>query len=114
MRKEELSSLRGNGSGERKEWDRIYDYDYYNDLGNPDKGPEHKRPVLGGSALHPYPRRGRTGRSPSNAGMYFFQNLFETNIDHVLEHDLFCVLHTIYNFCISNGFANMIIVRSFN
>ncbi|KAK9944561.1 hypothetical protein M0R45_010122 [Rubus argutus] len=66
LRKEELSSLRGNGSGERKEWDRIYDYDYYNDLGDPDKGPEHKRPVLGGSALHPYPRRGRTGRSPSN------------------------------------------------
>lgn len=81
LRKEELSSLRGNGSGERKEWDRIYDYDYYNDLGDPDKGPEHKRPVLGGSALHPYPRRGRTGRSPCNAGMkYFFQNLFDTNI----------------------------------
>ncbi|KAM7521900.1 hypothetical protein LguiA_011802 [Lonicera macranthoides] len=66
LRKEELSSLRGNGTGERKEWDRIYDYDFYSDLGNPDKGPEHARPVLGGSDLYPYPRRGRTGRPPSN------------------------------------------------
>lgn len=70
LRKEELVSLRGDGSGERKEWDRIYDYDYYNDIGNPDKGPEHERPVLGGSELYPYPRRGRTGRPPCNAGMH--------------------------------------------
>ncbi|KAL2532344.1 Linoleate 9S-lipoxygenase 1 [Abeliophyllum distichum] len=34
LRKEELIRLRGDGTGERKEWDRIYDYDYYNDLGN--------------------------------------------------------------------------------
>ncbi|XP_048422434.1 linoleate 9S-lipoxygenase 2 isoform X2 [Pyrus x bretschneideri] len=67
LRKEELISLRGDGTGERKEWERIYDYDYYNDLGDPDKGEEHNRPVLGGSELHPYPRRGRTGRHPSNA-----------------------------------------------
>ncbi|KAK9993059.1 hypothetical protein SO802_022762 [Lithocarpus litseifolius] len=67
LRQEELKSLRGNKTGERKEWDRIYDYDNYNDLGNPDKGREHVRPVLGGSRLHPYPRRGRTGRPPSKA-----------------------------------------------
>ncbi|KAM1483448.1 hypothetical protein ACFX15_034701 [Malus domestica] len=67
LRKEELISLRGDGTGERKEWERIYDYDYYNDLGDPDKGEEHNRPVLGGSELHPYPRRGRTGRHPSKA-----------------------------------------------
>ncbi|EEF35110.1 lipoxygenase, putative [Ricinus communis] len=66
LRKSELISLRGDGTGERNEWDRIYDYDYYNDLGRPDKGPKHTRPILGGSEKHPYPRRGRTGHSPSS------------------------------------------------
>lgn len=68
LRKSEIRSLKGNGTGERKEWDRIYDYAYYNDLGNPDKGQEHARPILGGTE-HPYPRRGRTGRPPSRTGI---------------------------------------------
>ncbi|CAN1158072.1 Linoleate 13S-lipoxygenase 2-1, chloroplastic [Linum perenne] len=60
-RKEELNLLRGNGQGQRKKGERIYDYDVYNDLGNPDKNSDLARPVLGGKA-NPYPRRCRTGR----------------------------------------------------
>ncbi|XP_061998342.1 linoleate 13S-lipoxygenase 2-1, chloroplastic-like isoform X3 [Rosa rugosa] len=61
LREEELQLLRGNGEGERKASERIYDYDTYNDLGDPDSKDELARPVLGGKD-HPYPRRCRTGR----------------------------------------------------
>ncbi|MFS7899550.1 putative linoleate 13S-lipoxygenase [Helianthus anomalus] len=67
LREKDLESLRGNGEGERKSFERIYDYDVYNDLGDPDESLDLARPVLGGET-HPYPRRGRTGRKMSSKG----------------------------------------------
>jgi linoleate 9S-lipoxygenase len=67
-RQEELKTLRGDGTGERKEWERIYDYDVYNDLGEPDSKPQLARQILGGSSDFPYPRRGRTGRRKTKTG----------------------------------------------
>ncbi|XP_010932453.2 putative lipoxygenase 5 [Elaeis guineensis] len=69
LRGRELKELRGDGTGERKLTDRIYDYATYNDLGNPDKGIEYARPLLGGEKI-PYPRRCRTGRPPTNTDMH--------------------------------------------
>ncbi|OMO64436.1 Lipoxygenase [Corchorus capsularis] len=67
-REEELEVLRGDGKTELKTGDRVYDYATYNDLGDPDWNSELARPVLGGSAHRPYPRRGRTSRPPSKSG----------------------------------------------
>ncbi|CAK9146784.1 unnamed protein product [Ilex paraguariensis] len=61
LREKDLTLVRGDGQGERKAFERIYDYDVYNDLGDPDSSDDLKRPVLGGKE-HPYPRRCRTGR----------------------------------------------------
>ncbi|XP_062110613.1 lipoxygenase 6, chloroplastic isoform X2 [Humulus lupulus] len=65
LRREDLLSIRGNGKGERKLHDRIYDYDVYNDLGKPGQK-DLARPVIGGEK-RPYPRRCRTGRPPSKS-----------------------------------------------
>ncbi|KAL6278607.1 hypothetical protein ACE6H2_022208 [Prunus campanulata] len=67
FREEELVNLRGDDDDETElqEWDRVYGYAYYNDLGKPHKGPQYARPILGGSSKFPYPRRGRTGRQPT-------------------------------------------------
>uniref|UniRef100_A0ACD6AMB9 Uncharacterized protein n=1 Tax=Avena sativa TaxID=4498 RepID=A0ACD6AMB9_AVESA len=64
-RKNDLAKKRGDGTGKRQATDRIYDYDVYNDLGNPDAGVGSARPVLGGNKQFPYPRRNRTGRAQS-------------------------------------------------
>ena len=57
LRKEELIKLRGDGKRENKEWERIYEYDYYDEL---------SRHELGESSSHPYPRRGRTVQHPNS------------------------------------------------
>ncbi|KAF6166900.1 hypothetical protein GIB67_020334 [Kingdonia uniflora] len=69
LRREDLLSVRGNGKGERKHFERVYDYTTYNDLGNPDKDDDLARPILGGLE-RPYPRRCRTGRLPTNTDPY--------------------------------------------
>eukprot|EP00250_Pteridium_aquilinum_P012975 c21058_g1_i1 orf=1107-2765(-) len=66
LRRLELENKRGDGTGERVTSDRVYDYSVYNDLGNPDKGDEYARLVLGDADL-PYPRRCRTGRPSTKA-----------------------------------------------
>ncbi|XP_073013214.1 lipoxygenase 6, chloroplastic [Typha latifolia] len=66
LRQNVLVSHRGNGKGERENFEMIYDYALYNDLGNPDKDADLARPVLGGSE-RPYPRRCRTGRPPTKS-----------------------------------------------
>uniref|UniRef100_A0A2P2JFD6 Uncharacterized protein MANES_04G145800 n=1 Tax=Rhizophora mucronata TaxID=61149 RepID=A0A2P2JFD6_RHIMU len=68
LRAKELKNLRGDGEGVRKLSDRIYDFDIYNDLGNPDRGIDFARPNLGGEKI-PFPRRCRTGRIPSDTDM---------------------------------------------
>uniref|UniRef100_A0ACD5WEU4 Uncharacterized protein n=2 Tax=Avena sativa TaxID=4498 RepID=A0ACD5WEU4_AVESA len=68
IRDKELKDLRGDGTGVRKISDRIYDYAMYDDLGNPDRGKEFIRPILGGQKI-PYPRRCRTGRPPTDTNM---------------------------------------------
>ncbi|CAL8146467.1 unnamed protein product [Prunus armeniaca] len=65
-REMELRQLRGDGTGLRLPSDRTYDYDTYNDIGNPDAGIEYKRSTTGGNYTHPHPRRCRTGRPPTN------------------------------------------------
>ncbi|KAI5063074.1 hypothetical protein GOP47_0021621 [Adiantum capillus-veneris] len=67
LRREELAYLKGNDTGARKTGERIYSYDLYNNLGNPDSSADLARPVLGGSKDLPYPRRCRTGSKHTEA-----------------------------------------------
>ncbi|GMI96000.1 Arabidopsis thaliana lipoxygenase 5 [Hibiscus trionum] len=86
-REEELVNLRGDGRGMLKEWDRVYDYDFYNDLAMPEKGPDCHRPVLGGSMHCPYPRRGRTGRKPHKIDSKTESRLFLLNLNIYVPRD---------------------------
>nr|KJB22662.1 hypothetical protein B456_004G059500 [Gossypium raimondii] len=62
LRKKELQKLQApRPKGEWNPCDRIYDYDVYNNLGDPENGRLYDRPVLGGSTKFPYPRRLKTG-----------------------------------------------------
>ncbi|KAL2229895.1 probable linoleate 9S-lipoxygenase 5 isoform X2 [Sesamum indicum] len=86
-REQELINLQGNGSGMLKEWDRVYDYAYYNDLGSPEKGKDYARPVLGGSKDYPYPRRGRTGRRPNKKDLNTESRLFLLSLNTYVPRD---------------------------
>ncbi|XP_055825594.1 linoleate 13S-lipoxygenase 3-1, chloroplastic [Solanum dulcamara] len=88
LRERELRDLRGDGTGVRKLSDRIYDYDIYNDLGNPDKGIDLARPKLGGDNV-PYPRRCRTGRVPTDTDMSAESRVEKPNPTYVPRDEQF-------------------------
>ncbi|EOA29580.1 hypothetical protein CARUB_v10012957mg [Capsella rubella] len=88
LREEELMNLRGDEKdGEFKDWDRVYDYAYYNDLGAPDKGPDSSRPVLGGSTDLPYPRRCKSGRKPTKSDPKSESRLAILNLNMYVPRD---------------------------
>ena len=91
--------IRGNGEGERKTFERIYDYDTYNDLGNPDdKTADLARPVLGGKQ-HPYPRRCRTGRPKCKKGIQRRFTIFIFVLEEKDALDFKIAPHLFYPVC---------------
>ncbi|PHU04930.1 hypothetical protein BC332_25752 [Capsicum chinense] len=64
-REDALLYMRETGTGKREEWDRVYDYDVYNNFRDVNNISLPARPVLEGYKTYPYPRRRRTERPPS-------------------------------------------------
>ncbi|XP_047318987.1 lipoxygenase 6, chloroplastic [Impatiens glandulifera] len=88
LRHEDLLSVQGNGKGNRKQHERIYDYAPYNDLGNPDKSEELARPVMEGLDM-PYPRRCRTGRPPTRTDPFSETRIEKPNPVYVPRDETF-------------------------
>ncbi|KAI0524986.1 hypothetical protein KFK09_004376 [Dendrobium nobile] len=87
-REDELRNLRGdNVNRELEEWDRVYGYAYYNDLGAPDLSPSLARPILGGNSQFPYPRRGKTGRPPARTDRNSESRLFALDLNIYVPRD---------------------------
>ena len=93
-----MQNLRGDGTGQRKEWERVYDYDVYNDLGDPDEDVKLARPILGGSSTHPYPRRVRSVRKPTKKG----KKKLGLNVENVPVISRVFANHPCIFFCFKN------------
>ncbi|TYI09670.1 hypothetical protein ES332_A09G089500v1 [Gossypium tomentosum] len=86
LREKELKQLRGNSDDSRTTSDRIYEYDVYNDLGNPDKGDEFIRPILR-SQSKPYPRWCRSKRPPTNSDVNVESPVSKYMLKYVLRDE---------------------------
>ncbi|KAH7298170.1 hypothetical protein KP509_25G030300 [Ceratopteris richardii] len=92
IREEELLCVRGDGTGERKFAERIYDYTVYNDLCDLDVDIDRKRPIMGGSWDNPCPRRIWTGRKLTNADSAYETHMNSYNSTYIPRDERFSPL----------------------